>query len=77
MYKEMYEGAKSLAKEDTCMKYYNFRKPLYLEIDAPRECLVAIVLQVRDYLSGRYDEVPDNAMLQPIAFASKSLSSND
>ena len=34
LYQEVYEKAKSLVKEDTCMKYYDVRKPLYLETDA-------------------------------------------
>ena len=33
------------------------------------------LLQVRDNLNCRYDEVPDNTMLHPIIFARKSLSS--
>ena len=56
-------------------EYYSARKPLYLETDASRIGLGAGLLQVRDNLICRYDEVQDNTMFWPIAFASKSLSS--
>ena len=74
-YQEINERAKSLVKEDTCMKYYDVRKPLYLETDASGVSLGIAVLQVRDNLNCRYNKVHDNAMLQPITFARKSLSS--
>ena len=56
------------------MKYYNVRKTLYLETDVSGGSGTAL-LQVRDNLNCRYDEVLYNTMLWPIAFASKSLSS--
>ena len=62
-------------KEDTSMRYYDVRKQLYLEIDESGIGLVTILLQVRDDLSCRCDEVLVNAVLQPITFASKSLPS--
>ena len=55
------------------MKYYNTRKLLYLETDASGVGMGATLPQVRDDLSCRCDEVLDNTMFQPIAFASKSL----
>ena len=67
--------AKSLVKEDTCIKYYDVRKPLYLETDTSGAGLGDTLLQVRDNLNCRYDEVPDNAILQPTAFNNKSQSS--
>ena len=68
------ERAKSLVKYPY-MKYYDVRKPLYLETNTSGVDLVATLLQVRDDLNWWYDEEPDNAMLYLIAFASKSLSS--
>ena len=44
-YQEIYKRAKTLIKEDTCMKYHNVRKPQYLETwcirSRPRCCTVA------------------------------------
>ena len=74
-HQEIYERAKSLVKENMCMKCYNVRKPLYLETDVSGVGLGATLLQVRDTLSCGYDELSDNAMLWPITFVSKSLSS--
>ena len=59
------------------MKYYDVRKPLYLETDTSKVGLGTTLLQVRDNLNCGYDKVPDNAMLKPITFASKSLSSTE
>ena len=74
-YQEMYERAKSLVKEDICMKCYNVRVSLYLETDASVVGLCTTYLQLRDNQACSYDKVPDNAMLWPTAFACKSLSS--
>ena len=68
IYQEIYERATLLVKEDMCMKYYNVRKPLYLETDASGVGLGVELLQVRDNLNCRYNKVHDNAMLQPITF---------
>ena len=70
-----YERAKSLVQEDTCMKYYNVKKPLNQETDASGVGLGTTLLQVRGNLSCGYDEVLDNAMLHPTAFANRSQSS--
>ena len=67
-YQAMYKRVKSLVKGDTCMIYYNVRKPLYLDTDTSRVVLGTALLQVRD-------KGLENAMLWPIAFASKILSS--
>ena len=48
LYQEIYERAKSLVKEDMCMKYFDVRKPLYLETDAPGVVIGTTLLQVRD-----------------------------
>ena len=50
-------------------------KSLYLEIDASGVGLGATLVQAGDDMSCRYDELLDNAVLQPTVFASKSLSS--
>ena len=71
---ELHERAKSLVEEDTCMKYYNVRKPQYLETDTSGKGLDVTLLQVWDTLNCGYVKIPHNAMLWPIAFASKSLS---
>ena len=76
-YQEIYERAKSLVKEEKCTKYYNIRKPLYLETDAWGLGLGATLLQARDDLNCGYDEVLGNTMLWPIAFTSKSLSNTE
>ena len=47
-YHTLYDEAKSLIKEDVCMKLYDETKPLYLETDASRIGLGATVLQTRD-----------------------------
>ena len=62
-YQKIYETAKSSVEEDTCMKTYDARKPLYLETDASGLGLRATLLQVRDNLNNGYSEGPDNAYL--------------
>ena len=57
------------------MKYYDVRKLLCLETYTSGGGLCATLLQVRDDLSCRQDEVLNNTMLQAIGFASKSLCS--
>ena len=47
------------------MKFYNDTKPFYLETDA--------LLQLCDNTTCQKDRVPDNVILCPIAFVSKSL----
>ena len=56
------------------MNYCDVIKLLYLETDSSGVDLGTTLLQVRDDLNCRYGEAPDNAMLLPIAFSSKSLS---
>ena len=59
------------------MKFYNETKPLYLERDAFGIGLSAALLQTRDGASCPKDSAPDNTILWPIAFASKSLTSTE
>ena len=54
------------------MKYYNDTKLLYLETDASGVGLRASLLQLCDKTTCQKDRVPDNIILHPIAFVSKS-----
>ena len=71
----MYDKTKSLVKADVCMKLYDETKPLYLETDASGIGLGAALLQTRDGTTCPNDIAPDNTILRPITFASKSLPS--
>ena len=74
-HQKIYGTAKFLVKEDTCMKYYDdARKLLYLETDVSGVGLGTQILQVKNNVNCGFKEAPDNAMLPPITFASKSLS---
>ena len=57
------------------MKFYDDSKPLYLETDASGVGLGTALLQTQEGTMCLKDTVPDNTILQPIAFASKSLTS--
>ena len=54
------------------MKFYD-NKLLYLETDVSRIGLRAALLQLRDDTSCQTHMAPDNIILHPITFASKSL----
>ena len=55
--------------------FYNENEELYLEWDAANVGLGASLLQARDGMSFPWNEIPNNAALQPRAFAIKSLTS--
>ena len=55
------------------MKFYDDNKPLYLKTDVSGIGLGAALLQLRDNTSCQTHMAPDNTILHPIAFASKSL----
>ena len=55
------------------MKFYDDTKPLYLETDASRVGLGAALLQLHDNTTCQKGMAPDNTILHPITFASKSL----
>ena len=74
-FQAQYDKAKLLKKDDICMKFSDKTKPLYLETDASGIGIGAILLQTRDGATYPVDIAPDNTILRPVAFASKSLTS--
>ena len=59
--------------KDTCVNFYNEKKPLCLKKDASGGGLGAVILLVEKGMNCSPSETPDNTILWPIAFASKSL----
>ena len=57
------------------MKFYDETKPLYLETNASGIGLGTALLQIRDGAACPRNIVPDNTILRPLTFASKSLTS--
>ena len=55
------------------MKFYDDNKLLYLETDASGISCGAALLQLMDNTTCQTHMVPDNTILHPITFASKSL----
>ena len=55
------------------MKFYNQAQPLYLGTDAHGVRLGTALIPTRSGTSYPRDKVPDNSILRPIMFASKSL----
>ena len=76
-YQSLFNKAKLLIKSDMCMKFYNDTKPLYLETDASGVGLGAALLQTWEGTTCQKDTVPDNTVLCPIAFVSKSLTGTE
>ena len=72
-YQQLFDKAKLLIKVEMCMKFYDDTKALYLETDVSGIGLGAALLQLRDNMGCQKDTAPDNTILCPIAFASKSL----
>ena len=72
-YQQLFAKAKSLFKVDICITFYDDTKPLYLETDASGVGLGAALLQLHDNTTCQKDRAPDNVIIHPIAFASKSL----
>ena len=72
-YEQLFTKVKSLIKADVCMKFYDDTKPLYLETDASGVGLGGALLQLHDNTTYQRDMAPDNTILCPIAFSSKSL----
>ena len=76
-YQSLFNKAKLLIKSDMCMKFYDDTKPLYLETDTSGVGLGAALLQTQEGTTFQRDTVPDNTILHPIAFASKSLTGTE
>ena len=72
-YQQLFDKAKSLIKAEMCMKFYDDTKLLYLKTDACGIGLGAALLQLRDNMNCPKDTAPDNTILCPTAFPSKSL----
>ena len=72
-YQTVFNKAKSIIREDTCIKFYNKTKPLYLETDASGVRLRADLLQTRSGRSCPRDKAPANIILKSITPVSKSL----
>ena len=74
-YQKMFKKAKAIIKEGTCVKFYDETKPQYIEMDSSGVRLGVTLLQTRSNTRCPKDEAPDNSILRPIAFTSKSLTS--
>ena len=72
-YQQLFNKAKLLIKVEMCIKFYYDTKPLYLETDASGIGLGVALLQLRDNMGCQKDTAPDNTILCPITFVSKSL----
>ena len=72
LYQKLYDQAKALIKKDIFMKFYNARKSLYLPTDATGIGLGAGLLLVRYGMNCARNVTPDNLILRPIAFTSRS-----
>ena len=76
-YQALFNKEKLLIKSDMCMRFYDDIKLLYLETNTSRVGLDAALLQTHEGTSGQKDMVPNNIMLCPIVFASKSLTGTE
>ena len=66
-----------LKKADMCMKFYDDGKPLYLDTDTSGVGLGVALLQTWESTTCQKDMVPDNTILHPISFGSKSLTNSE
>ena len=68
-----FQDLKDMVSEDCLIQFYDPLKPLYIECDASKQGIGYVMLQPDDNLApNTVDRIPSN--LQPVAYASKSLS---
>ena len=68
-----FQDLKDMVSEDCLIQFYDPQKPLYIECDASKQGTGCVMLQPDDNIaSNTIDGIPSN--LQPVAYASKSLS---
>ena len=53
MFQDLYEKAKNIIKQNTCMKFFDASKPLYLEAESSGINLETGLFQVRDNMNCR------------------------
>ena len=73
-YQSLFNKVKLIIKSELCMEFCDDTKPLYLETDASRVGLGTALLQTQEGTTCQKDTVPDNTILHPIVFGSKSKS---
>ena len=73
MYQDLYEKTKIIFRRDTSIRFYDEAMSIYLQTDTSGIGLGARLLWVRYGMNCGHYQMPDNAVLQPNAFASKSL----
>ena len=70
----LFDNAKSVIKEDACMKFYDEMKPLHMKTDESEAGLGSTILKARVGTNCPRDEAHNNNILRPISFMGKSLS---
>ena len=72
-YQVLLNKAKLLINADMCMKFYDDTKLLYLQTDVSGVGLSVALIQRCEGTTCQKDIAPNNTILCPIMFASKSL----
>ena len=68
-----FQNLKDMVSEDCLIQFYNLHKPLFIECDASKQGIGCVMLQPDDNIPADVNNgIPSN--LQPVAYASKSLS---
>ena len=69
----MFQDLKNMVSEDCLIQFYDPHKPLFIECDASKQGIGCMMLQPDDNIPTSVNNgIPSN--LQPVAYASKSLS---